>query len=232
MSPYSPLGDAVRQPALFTRQADALLREASRTGQVQAAFGAVERALENSFEAALHAALQPSPARGAPPVAAAGAAGPVGVAGLPAAPVEALAASSEPGASPAAPAMWGAGAEALGGLAPSTAAASALETRELAPWRSAIAEAADRHGVPAWLVANVVRQESGGNAQATSASGAMGLMQLMPGTAAELGVKAPYDGRQNLDGGVRYLARMIAMFDGDLTRAVAADNAGPGYVAR
>jgi soluble lytic murein transglycosylase-like protein len=117
-------------------------------------------------------------------------------------------------------------------LAPSTAAASALETRELAPWRSAIAEAADRHGVPAWLVANVVRQESGGNAQATSASGAMGLMQLMPGTAAELGVKAPYDGRQNLDGGVRYLARMIAMFDGDLTRAVAADNAGPGYVAR
>lgn len=88
------------------------------------------------------------------------------------------------------------------------------------------------HGLPAWLVKNVVMAESGGNPKATSPVGAQGLMQLMPETARELGVDNPYDAEDNLDGGVRYLKRMLDAFGGDLPKAVAAYNAGPGAVAR
>lgn len=88
------------------------------------------------------------------------------------------------------------------------------------------------HGLPAWLVKNVVLAESGGNPKATSPVGAQGLMQLMPETARELGVDNPYDAEDNLDGGVRYLKRMLDAFGGDLPKAVAAYNAGPGAVAR
>ncbi|MEB3197294.1 MAG: lytic transglycosylase domain-containing protein [Candidatus Sericytochromatia bacterium] len=115
---------------------------------------------------------------------------------------------------------------------PAGSRGAAIEGGHGGPYRGLIETLSQRHGVPAWLVTNVMRAESAGNPMATSPAGAQGLMQLMPQTAAELGVSDPYDPAQNLEGGVKYLARMIGMFEGDLVRAVAAYNAGPGSVQR
>ena len=95
-----------------------------------------------------------------------------------------------------------------------------------------ITEASARHHVPDWLVRNVIRAESGGNPGATSPVGAMGLRQLMPGTAEGLGVTDAYDAAQNVDGGPRYLGQLLDHFGGDYSKAVAAYNAGPGAVDR
>jgi soluble lytic murein transglycosylase-like protein len=84
---------------------------------------------------------------------------------------------------------------------------------------------------PALLLA-VVLEESAGDPDALSPKGAEGLMQLMPGTAAEVGVTDRRDPAANLRGGAHYLARQIRSHDGDLERALAAYNAGPGAVAR
>ena len=78
----------------------------------------------------------------------------------------------------------------------------------------------------------VVGVESGFRPEAVSPKGAQGLMQLMPGTSRELGVADPLDPEQNLDGGVRHLGALLTLYDGDLTRALAAYNAGQGAVAR
>ncbi len=86
------------------------------------------------------------------------------------------------------------------------------------------------HGVDAALVRAVIDVESGGDETARSRVGAIGLMQLMPGTARELGVD-PYDSRQNVEGGVRYLAWLLRTF-GDVERALIAYNAGPGFADR
>lgn len=95
-----------------------------------------------------------------------------------------------------------------------------------------LAEAARRHGVPVELAIAVGRAESDLRPHQVSATGAMGLMQLMPGTARELRVRDPFDVEQSIDGGVRYLARLLRRYDGDRARAVAAYNAGPAAVAR
>jgi soluble lytic murein transglycosylase-like protein len=90
--------------------------------------------------------------------------------------------------------------------------------------------AARKHGIPEDLFLRLVQQESGWNPNARSHKGAMGLAQLMPGTAAKLGVN-PNDPVQNLNGGARYLRMMYNEF-GNWKLALAAYNAGPGAVAK
>jgi soluble lytic murein transglycosylase-like protein len=91
---------------------------------------------------------------------------------------------------------------------------------------------AARHGVDANLVRAVIETESGGNPSAVSRKGAVGLMQLMPTTALELGVKNMYSASENLEAGVRYLHTLIDRYGGDLDKALAAYNAGAGAVDR
>ncbi len=99
------------------------------------------------------------------------------------------------------------------------------------PYGEAVLKAADRHGLDPKLLHAVVIVESAYRNRACSAAGACGLTQLMPGTAAELGVRDRFDPLQNLDGGADYLARQLLRF-GDVRLALAAYNAGPARVAR
>jgi soluble lytic murein transglycosylase-like protein len=96
------------------------------------------------------------------------------------------------------------------------------------PWLQVARDAAARYGVPEDLFLRLVQQESGWNTGALSTAGAIGLAQLMPGTAAALGVDA-YDPTQNLNGGARYLRTQYDTF-GRWDWALAAYNAGPGAV--
>jgi soluble lytic murein transglycosylase-like protein len=99
------------------------------------------------------------------------------------------------------------------------------------PFMAAIAAAADRHGLDPKLLHALVVVESAYRNEACSPVGACGLAQLMPGTAAELGVRDRFDPVENLSGGAAYLATQMLRF-GDLRLALAAYNAGPGRVAR
>ncbi len=97
-------------------------------------------------------------------------------------------------------------------------------------WRSSISDMAGKYGVDENLVRAVIRMESGGKTDALSSKGAMGIMQLMPGTAKMLGVEDPFDPLQNLEGGIKYLSQLSDKYDGDLEKTLAAYNAGPGRV--
>jgi soluble lytic murein transglycosylase-like protein len=88
------------------------------------------------------------------------------------------------------------------------------------------------HHVPSSLVRAVIMQESGGDPSAISSAGAMGLMQLMPGTANAYGVSDPFDPDQNVAGGVSYLHDLLQRYHGNLSLALAAYNAGGGAVAK
>jgi soluble lytic murein transglycosylase-like protein len=92
--------------------------------------------------------------------------------------------------------------------------------------------AASSNGIDPALLKGLVEQESGFNPAARSGAGALGLTQLMPGTAASLGVTDPLDPVQSLQGGARYLRQQLDRFGGDERLALAAYNAGPGAVAR
>jgi soluble lytic murein transglycosylase-like protein len=82
------------------------------------------------------------------------------------------------------------------------------------------------------LVRAIIHAESGFNAKAVSPQGAQGLMQLMPGTARDLGVNNAFDTADNIRGGTQYLAKLLGMFQGDIRLAAAAYNAGPNAVRR
>ena len=100
------------------------------------------------------------------------------------------------------------------------------------PYRNEIITAAREFGVDAALVRAVIHAESAFNEKALSPVGAQGLMQLMPGTARELGVENALVAAENIRGGVNYLAKMLKQFNGDIRLATAAYNAGPGAVSR
>lgn len=98
-----------------------------------------------------------------------------------------------------------------------------------AQYAAALKQAAAAANVSPSLLAALVWQESRWNAQALSPKGAMGLAQLMPATARDLGVN-PADPISNLNGGARYLRQLLDLFDGNVEKALAAYNAGPGRV--
>ena len=100
------------------------------------------------------------------------------------------------------------------------------------PYDSLVQAAAQRNGIDPALLHGLIQQESGFDPSATSGAGAQGLCQLMPGTAASLGVGNPLDPAQSIEGGARYLKQQLDAFGGDPQLALAAYNAGPGAVHR
>ncbi|MDO8184489.1 lytic transglycosylase domain-containing protein [Conexibacter sp. JD483] len=100
------------------------------------------------------------------------------------------------------------------------------------PYDDLIIASAQRNGLDPALLKGLIRAESDFNPNAGSGAGAVGLTQLMPGTAASLGVTDPRDPAQSIEGGAKYLKQQLDAFGGDVTKALAAYNAGPGAVAR
>lgn len=114
---------------------------------------------------------------------------------------------------------------------PSAAIGGGVAER-LRKYAGMIEEAAARHGLDSNVVRAVIAAESGGLPHARSAGNAKGLMQLTDSTAAEMGVKRIWDPRENIEGGVKYLSKMLDRFDGKLELALASYNAGPRAVER
>jgi soluble lytic murein transglycosylase-like protein len=109
---------------------------------------------------------------------------------------------------------------------------SPLTGPRAAQYDALIEENAAAHGVSPHLVRAVIQQESAFNPWAVSNKGAMGLMQLMPETAAELGILRPYDPSENIRGGVKYLKGLLTKFSENVELALAAYNAGPTAVTK
>jgi soluble lytic murein transglycosylase-like protein len=115
---------------------------------------------------------------------------------------------------------------------PMPAAATAAKPEAAADIPTLLQNAGSRHNIDAELLASIVHAESGFNARAVSRAGARGLMQLMPGTAAELGVTDAFQPGQNIAGGSAYFDALLTRYHDDLKLALAAYNAGPAAVDR
>ena len=128
------------------------------------------------------------------------------------------------------------GTKAAAGLKELEAIVSVSEDYRAVPatvaYDAAIAEAADTYGLDPNLIRAIIHAESAFNPFAVSSAGALGLMQLMPAMAEEMNVDNPFDPRQNILGGSRYLRDLLALHHGNVDLAVASYNAGPGAVAR
>jgi soluble lytic murein transglycosylase-like protein len=212
MSAESVLGAANGTPSA--------LAAAERIQQLQTMIAQVELGSSGSFAAALQAAQDPSATTTADPSASASAYGTAGTYPQTALP------SGLSGANPytaAYPASAGTTADAAdaspgGGDAGGSAYAPLIDS------------AAARYGVDPSLLYGLIQQESGFNPSATSSAGAQGLTQLMPSTAASLGVSEPLNPAQSIEGGARYLSQLLKQFGGNASDALAAYNAGPGAV--
>ena len=126
----------------------------------------------------------------------------------------------------------GQGAQTYAVHASTSVRATTGSTVKSAPFEAAITEHARRQQVAVDLVRAVIQVESAFNPTAVSSKGAMGLMQLMPATAAEMGVGNPFDPDQNIRGGVAYLRRLLDRYNGNVELALAAYNAGMGNVEK
>jgi soluble lytic murein transglycosylase-like protein len=182
--------DPIQQPRQYVRQVDALFRESFIHPDGPDPTAIVEAQLQTSFEQLVASHMAPTPM---PPAAQPDTAD--------------VASDASPIASERAPTSASV-VPVVGSLpAPvSKAPASHLDAM--------IGEISGRYGVPSWLVKNVVSAESNGNPAATSGVGAMGLMQLMPETAVDLGVDDPYNPRENIEGGTKYLKQLLDRFGG------------------
>jgi soluble lytic murein transglycosylase-like protein len=118
------------------------------------------------------------------------------------------------------------------GVARLTAPAEVVARRDVSTFDAAIAEACTLYKIPAALARAIIVAESNFDPKAVSPKGALGLMQLMPETAAAMFVEDAFDPKQNIHGGIRYLRILANMFGGDMVRIVAAYNAGPDAVRR
>jgi len=112
---------------------------------------------------------------------------------------------------------------------PPPPAAQAATREDVDRW---VNSASDQHSVDPDLIRSVIKAESGFNPRAVSPKGAQGLMQLMPTTAGQLGVKDAFAPGENIEGGTRYLRDLLVLYNNDMAKALAAYNAGPQRVAQ
>lgn len=125
-----------------------------------------------------------------------------------------------------------AGSPSSGGVSFSQALAKAYRTSGGANYENYFQAAAETYQIPENLIKAVAKAESDFNPNAVSHCGAQGIMQLMPSTARSLGVTNSFDPAQNIMGGAKYLRQMLDNFNGDVSKALAAYNAGPGAVQK
>ncbi len=118
----------------------------------------------------------------------------------------------------------------LEGTGVPTASGAAAPANAGSAYAPLIEQAAARYGLDPSVLYGLIQQESGFNPSARSGAGALGLTQLMPSTAASLGVAEPLDPAQSIEGGARYLSQLLHQFAGNTADALAAYNAGPGAV--